>query len=261
MRRGYLATPTGLIHYRTAGAGPMRLLLLHQTPLSSAVYDHLIPQFAERYHVVAIDTPGYGESDPPPPGVWGIADYAQAARAALDALGWERADVVGRLTGCSVALELAASAPERVQALVLSGLPDYDEETRRAKLARLNWMPMESDGSQATGLWRFFRSTNPTLPTEMIHRMHLGMLRAGPRNEEAHRAVFQYDPKLRIPEVVAPTLLLFGERDYFVDRIPLVRPLFRRARLEMIPGGQQLIFENPAGFVGAVLRFLAQHDA
>lgn len=261
MRRGYLATPTGRIHYRAAGAGPDRLLLLHQTPLSSAVYDHIIPELAERYHVVAIDTPGYGESDPPPPGAWGIADYARAAVAALDALGWERAHVVGRLTGCSVALELAASAPERVRALVLSGLPDYDEETRQAKLASLKWMPMEADGGQAIGLWRFFRSTNPTLSTEMIHRMHLGMLRAGPGNEEAHRAVFQYDPTPRIPAVVAPTLLLFGERDYFVDRIPLVRPRFRRAWLQFIPGGQQLIFENPSGFVGAVLHFLAEHDA
>ncbi|MCS6800822.1 MAG: alpha/beta hydrolase [Chloroflexota bacterium] len=258
MRRGYLATSSGLIHYRTAGSGEERLLLLHQTPLSSAVYDHLLPLFAERYCVVAIDTPGYGESDPPPPGGWGIPDYARAVIEALDALGWQRAHLVGRLTGCSVAVEVAAAAPERIQRLVLSGLPDYDEETRQAKLAALKWTPMRPDGSQTTELWRFLRATNPALPTAVIHRMHLGILRPGPRNEEAHRAVFRYDPKTRIPAIEAPTLLLYGERDYFLDRIETLRPLFRRAQLQFIPGGQQLIFENPVGFAGAVLDFLAR---
>jgi pimeloyl-ACP methyl ester carboxylesterase len=115
---------------------------------------------------------------------------------------------------------------------------------------------MKPDGSQATDLWRFLRATNPSLPTETIHVMHLGMLRPGPRNEEAHRAVFRYDPKLRLPDIQSPTLLLYGERDYFLDRIDIVRPLFRRARVEIIPGGQQLVFENARGFVAAVLAFL-----
>ncbi|GIW06449.1 MAG: hypothetical protein KatS3mg060_1254 [Dehalococcoidia bacterium] len=256
MRRGYLATPSGLLHFRAAGDAGPNVLLLHQTPLSSAVYEAILPRLAEHYRVVAIDTPGYGESDPPPPGVWEIPDYGRAALQALDALGWERAHLVGRLTGCAVAVEVAAAAPERIETLVLSGLPDYDDEVRKSKLETLRWTPMKPDGSQALDVWRFLRSTNPSLPTATIHMMHLAMLRPGPRNEEGHRAIFRYDPKTRIPAIQAPTLLLYGEHDYFLDRIEIVRPLFRRARVERIPGGQQLVLENPTGFVHAVLSFL-----
>ncbi|MFN8533681.1 MAG: alpha/beta hydrolase [Dehalococcoidia bacterium] len=260
MRRGYLATPNGLIHYRSSGDTGENLLLLHQTPFSSTVYESILPRLARYYRVVAIDTPGYGESDPPPPGEWQIADYGRAVLDALDALGWERTHLVGRLTGCSIAVEAAAAAPQRFERLVLSGLPDYDDEVRVQKLAGLSPIVLRADGSQANSIWSFLRNGNPTLPLETVETMTIAMLRAGPLNEEAHRAVFSYDPKGRLPAIVSPTLLLYGQHDYFQDRIEIVRPLFRDVQIQHIPGGRQLVFENEDGFVDAVLGFLGASE-
>ena len=257
MRRGYLATPFGRIHFRAAGDQGEPLLLLHQTPFSSLVYTPaILPALAQHFQVVAIDTPGYGESDPPPPGEWQVPDYARAVLAALDALGWPQAHLVGRLTGCSIAVEVAALAPARVRGLVLSALPDYDEATRRERLAALSPIRYLPDGSQANAVWRFLRQANPTLPLETVHLMTGAMLRAGSGNEEADRAVFSYDPKPSLPAITAPTLLLLGEHDYFHDRLVLIRPLIRQHELRIIPGGRQLIFENPTGFAATVCDFL-----
>ena len=75
MKRGYIDIPEGQIHYRTAGSGEP-LLLLHRSPSSSEEFGDVIPILARDYWVVAMDTPGYGNSDDPPR-VYEIADYAR----------------------------------------------------------------------------------------------------------------------------------------------------------------------------------------
>lgn len=50
------------IHYRAAGQGPA-LLLLHGWPTSSYLYRNIIEKVSEGYHVIAMDLPGFGESD------------------------------------------------------------------------------------------------------------------------------------------------------------------------------------------------------
>ena len=54
------------IFYREAGpAGAPVVLLLHGFPTSSHMFRNLIPALADRYHVIAPDYPGYGQSDRP----------------------------------------------------------------------------------------------------------------------------------------------------------------------------------------------------
>src|SRR5436309_12316068 len=54
------------IFYREAGPGTAPVvLLLHGFPTSSHVFRNLIPALADRYHVIAPDYPGYGQSDMP----------------------------------------------------------------------------------------------------------------------------------------------------------------------------------------------------
>jgi len=73
VRRAFLDTPEGQIHYRTAGAG-RPVLLLHQTPRSSDEYRDVIPILARELRVVAMDTIGYGDSYKPA-GTSTIEDY------------------------------------------------------------------------------------------------------------------------------------------------------------------------------------------
>src|SRR5215475_8637664 len=56
------------IFYREAGKpGNPKLVLLHGFPASSHQYRHLIPALADKFHVIAMDYPGFGNSDMPDP--------------------------------------------------------------------------------------------------------------------------------------------------------------------------------------------------
>ena len=109
------------VHYRRAGSGPP-FVLFHVSPQSSAFVIPALLPLADRYTLIALDTPGYGESDPLIQTAPSLADYAEAVLETLDALGIDRAPFYGSHTGANVAVELARRAPHRVAALVLDGL-------------------------------------------------------------------------------------------------------------------------------------------
>ena len=124
VRRAYLDVSGRQMHYRTAGQqGLPRLLLLHQSPSSSAMYQALMQQLADRYQVFAPDTPGFGNSDPLPVAQHAlqIADYASAIHDFCSALGLEGCYVFGHHTGAAVAVQLEHDYPGTAQAMVLSG--------------------------------------------------------------------------------------------------------------------------------------------
>jgi pimeloyl-ACP methyl ester carboxylesterase len=133
--RGYVDTHVGQLHYREAGSGEP-LVLLHKSPSSSAFFERAIPHLAEHYRVIAIDTPGYGMSDPFPEKPPGLAPHAAAVAEALRALDATPAVVVGQHTGGSIGTEMLASQPESLRALVVCGiLACATQEERDAYLA------------------------------------------------------------------------------------------------------------------------------
>ena len=75
---GVAQLSSGRVHFRTFTGSEERplLLLLHQSPLSSRRFQRLLPQLADLVQPVALDTPGYGESDPPAY-EWEVADYSR----------------------------------------------------------------------------------------------------------------------------------------------------------------------------------------
>ena len=103
--------------YLTAGEGPP-LLLLHGVGDNAFDWQWVMPALAHTYQVYALDLPGAGGSAKPLPD-YSPAFFTRFATAFLDALGVERAAVVGNSLGGLVGLRLALSDPERVAALGL----------------------------------------------------------------------------------------------------------------------------------------------
>jgi pimeloyl-ACP methyl ester carboxylesterase len=68
------------VHYRRAGSGPP-VVLVHQSPRSSAEYEALIAEWAAHFTCLAPDTPGFGESAPLPMNNPHVNDYADAVLA------------------------------------------------------------------------------------------------------------------------------------------------------------------------------------
>lgn len=99
------------------GEGPP-VILLHGLAATKLSFMPLLPPLADRFRVVVPDLPGHGDSDKRraryTPGY-----YADVVVELLDALGLDRATLLGNSMGGRVALEVAAEAPERVTSLVL----------------------------------------------------------------------------------------------------------------------------------------------
>jgi pimeloyl-ACP methyl ester carboxylesterase len=89
--------------------------------VSHWVWRHVVPALAADHDVIAIDLPGFGESDRPAPGVYryDATAFSETVIGVLDALAIERATLVGHSMGGGVALHTAARRPERVDRLVL----------------------------------------------------------------------------------------------------------------------------------------------
>ena len=119
-RRSYADTRFGQIHLTETGEGAP-IVLLHPTPYSARVYAPLIEQLADQFHVLALDTLGFGNSDPLPPEAT-MEMLAESVAAVLDARGVGRAHVFGFHTGNKIAAALAAGWPDHVDRLALCGM-------------------------------------------------------------------------------------------------------------------------------------------
>ena len=118
-RVSHFKTPTGQIALREAGEGPA-LIFLHGLGGSSKSWFRQLDELSNRFHVIAWDCPGYGESDPFPGGKPKTSDFAKALLAALDELKIGEFNLVGHSMGGAVAPWVARLAPLRVRRLVLS---------------------------------------------------------------------------------------------------------------------------------------------
>jgi pimeloyl-ACP methyl ester carboxylesterase len=98
-------------HY---GSGDPWAVALHGWRRTHADFDRVL----QGVDAIALDLPGFGAT-PPPPAPWGSPEYAAAVAEALAA----PAVVLGHSLGGRIAVHLAASRPDLVRALVLTGAP------------------------------------------------------------------------------------------------------------------------------------------
>ena len=103
----------------SAGVGPDVLLCLHGLGGTKASFLPTVAALAERYRVVAMDFPGFGESDKPIGAPYDSQWFARSAFDVLDALGVDAAHVAGNSMGGRVAIETGLMDRSRVRSLVL----------------------------------------------------------------------------------------------------------------------------------------------
>src|ERR1700761_6312264 len=118
------------IFYREAGPkdAPV-IVLLHGFPSSSRMYETLIPLLATRYHLIAPDYPGFGQSDALPPSqyTYTFDHLAETINALLEQLKIPRYSLYLQDYGAPVGYRIMLAHPERVQALVIQNGNAYEE--------------------------------------------------------------------------------------------------------------------------------------
>lgn len=118
------------IFYREAGrVGAPALLLLHGFPTSSHMFRNLIPMLADRFHVIAPDYPGFGQSDAPDRSkfAYTFANYANIIDKLAVSLGAAKYSMYVMDYGAPVGYRLAVQHPERVQAIIVQNGNAYTE--------------------------------------------------------------------------------------------------------------------------------------
>lgn len=113
------------LHYKEYGQGKQLFLLLHGFGSSTFTWDRVAPALAQLGTVVSYDRPGFGFSQRPLRGSWpgydpyDVTEQAELALDLIHALGFESAILVGNSAGGGIALEMALTFPQAVQAMVL----------------------------------------------------------------------------------------------------------------------------------------------
>src|SRR6201994_4455571 len=138
------------IFYREAGPkdAPV-VLLLHGFPTSSHMFRNLIPALADRYHVIAPDYPGYGQSDMPDRArfAYTFDRFGELVDGLLGQLGVRSFAMYVMDYGAPVGWRLALKHPERVTALIVQNGNAYDEGLKEF------WDPIKkywADGSDTS---------------------------------------------------------------------------------------------------------------
>jgi len=118
------------VFYREAGRkdAPV-VLLLHGFPTSSHMFRNLIPLLADRYHVIAPDYPGFGQSDAPDHTkfTYSFGHYADIVDTLMGELGAKKYAMYVQDYGAPVGYRLAIKHPERVTGLIVQNGNAYEE--------------------------------------------------------------------------------------------------------------------------------------
>lgn len=235
IRREFVDLDFGQVHVRRAGEGQGRpLVMVHASPGSSRQLEPLMSLMGSDRSVIAPDTLGFGDSAPPPIGSPDIKDYAAYLVQALDALGVRSFDLYGSHTGACVAAEVALAVPDRVHALVLDGVGDFDPDFRERLLANYAVpFPPDQDGAYLIRAFQFCRDQalfwpwfdrtrlarrdGGLLSAERLHAWVVEVLKASTTYHLGYRAAFSWPASDRLGELRVPTLMVAAEDDPLFD--------------------------------------------
>lgn len=129
------------VFYREAGdKSKPAILLLHGFPTSSQMFRNLIPQLADKYHVVAPDYPGFGQSSMPKTSEFDYTfdNLARVIEKFTNTIGLQKYSLYVQDYGAPVGFRLAVKHPEKVQALIVQNGNAYDEGLRDF------WIPLKA---------------------------------------------------------------------------------------------------------------------
>lgn len=254
--KGYVATPDGQVHYRCAGrTDAPRLLLLHQTPSSSEMYEALMNELADDFCMFAPDTPGYGETFFPPATAT-IAYYAQVMQQALRAYGWESCHIFGHHTGASIAVQMVYEQPSVACKMVLSGPPYLTPEQQAQFRVTIQPIVIREDGSHAAALWARLRAKDPSAALVLTHREFVLNLHAGERYHETYHAVFSHDFNTQLAVLRCPVLVMAGDADTLRKALEPAYHALHDGALRVMTGNTYICDQAPAAVAQVVREFL-----
>ena len=189
------------VFYREAGPkDASTILLLHGFPTSSHMFRNLIPALSDRFHLVAPDYPGFGNSSMPKVGEFDYTfdNLAKVMEGFTKKLGLKKYSLYVMDYGAPVGYRLAVRHPERVQALIVQNGNAYDEGLREF------WDPFRA----------YWKDRNDKTAEPLKGFLVLDVTK------------WQYTHGVRTPEAISPD-------NWLVDQYLLDRPGNKKIQLQL----------------------------
>lgn len=261
------------VHYRRCGNGPV-LLMVHQSPRSSAEYEALMQKWGVHFTCIAPDTPGFGQSDPLPQ-VDGtdpdINDFADALCEFLDALGVARCPAYGFHSGGIILVTALKRHNARFECIAVGGYAVWNEEEMRIFGERYlpDFHPRDY-GEHLTWVWNRMLEQSWVFPwfdtreearlsgahadVARINQAVMEMLDAGNHYREGYGAVLGAPRDIPDADAKVPPCLITA-----YDGDPLQSHIDRLG--EMPDGWEAQKVKNPADHQTESLAFLMAQSA
>jgi pimeloyl-ACP methyl ester carboxylesterase len=271
LRFDTIGTRLGRVSTMTAGSGEP-IVMVHGLGATKAEFLPTLAAMAPNgWRVVAIDLPGHGDSDKPFPAAYDAAFFARWVEATLDALGIDRAHILGHSMGGRVALEVGMTAPDRTDRLVAM-------TPSMAWLGKPSWASMLRFVRPELGI---LQPTPKSVVESIVHRVVPGadnryvapaldeFMRSylSPRGRVAFyasaRNIALEDPTpfwSRLEELACESLFIWGRRDNlvpirFADHVKRTLPAAKHVELDC---GHVPQLECPRQVHAAIEDFLAE---
>ena len=243
------------IHFVAGGSG-QPIVLLHGWGGQIASFGPIPGFLAEKFHVVVVDLPGFGES-PVPTRPWDTQDYGDCVAGLVARLGIGPVTLIGHSHGGRTAIALTASHPPIVRKLILvdsAGIlprrgPHYYTRVYSIKLARkillLPWLRRYRD-SIMQRVYRSIGSADYNAATDPILRATLVK-------------VVNDDLRPLLPKIGAPTLLIWGTLDEetpIADGRLMERLIPDAGLVEFVGAGHFSYLDQPEQFCRIVTHFV-----
>jgi pimeloyl-ACP methyl ester carboxylesterase len=260
-------TVNGLrFHYVDWGsADKPPMILVHGLDRIARTFDHVAPHLATRYHVIAVDMRGHGDSDWDPQARYVVEDHVGDLEGLVAQLGLRNITLWGNSTGGRVVQVFAGKHPELVARVIAEDVgPERpqqisDSYARRVKQEDQGWTSEE----ELTAM--LLKGAGAS---EAVVRPYV---RYGTRRRADGRIVWKRDPNLvkgfvatdlwqHVAKIQTPILYVLGGRSAIVPLATQeeLRKKLPRVEIVTIPGtGHYPSDEKPAEFLAIVDRFLA----
>lgn len=254
MQRAYLCSARGQLHYRHSARPELPpLLLLHQSPSDSRMFEGIMPLLESRFWVIAPDSPGFGQSDALPGGfsLWGCCELLEEL---LDALSIAQCCVAGHHTGAAIAVEFSARHPSRVSALALSGPTLLNAEFKAALPGKAAPFAEQADGSHLLGMWQRMAGKDAAAGRSVILREVLSAFAAGDAYQQSYEAVIEQDFANQLSSLTIPVLVFAGTDDVLYGRLQASFEALQDGQMEVIEGAGGYLFDAIPTTVAALLQ-------
>jgi pimeloyl-ACP methyl ester carboxylesterase len=246
------------VNYIEMGTGPA-LVFVHGLAGCWQNWLENIPHFARSHRVIAIDLPGFGESDLPQESI-SIPGYGRFVDAFLGEIGVERAAIVGNSMGGFISAEVALAHPSRVDRLVLvsaAGVMTVRQwqlllATRLARAFHLGSTRVQRRRQSIVRRRRMRRlilngvvQHPELLQPELVYEIASGAGKPG--FMDAFNSILDYDFTDRLSEIQHPTLIVWGRDDRIV-------PVGGAYRYEQLIGDSRRVILEDTGHVPMIER-------